>query len=164
MGRITLAAFAVVTALAGCSSSEAAPPSTTAAETTTTAATVPEGRAEAVEALVAGGFEPAVAECVLDVLTDADLDAADLAEPNAEVEALVAGAIVRCQELNEPLEPDEIRGVLVQTLVDNAGLTAEQAECAVAGIEASGATAAELLNDPERLSALLGEVIPGCIE
>ena len=51
---------------------------------------------------------------------------------------------------------------LVQTLVDNAGLSPEQAECAVAGIEATGSTPAELLDDPAQLTTLLGQVIPEC--
>lgn len=160
--HLWLPAAALLT-IVGCGSSETATSTTTTTiETTTTVSTIPEGRDEAIEVLVGAGFEPVVAECVLDVLTEADLGVEDLADPDDEVESLIAGAIVRCKEANEPLTPDEVRSVLVQTLIDNAGLTPEQAECAVAGIEASGSTPTELLEAPDQLTALLGEVIPDC--
>lgn len=107
-------------------------------------------REDAIDELIAVGYQPESAECVIASVEEQGYEAGELADPVApEVEAALETAIGQCITaadalgVSEEIGPEELRAEVIADLV-NDGMASEQAECIISTVEAAGFTVVDL--------------------
>ncbi len=107
-------------------------------------------REDAIDELIAVGYQPESAECVIASVEEQGYEAGELADPVApEVEVALETAIGQCitaadaAGVSAAIGPEELRAEVIADLV-NDGMDAEQAECIISSVEAAGFTVVDL--------------------